>query len=463
MEESTLKDSSVLEALKKFIVVRLNIDDAKSITFEFKVKSVPWILAVNPSNRDKISDLVGFADVQTFLAFLDDVSKKYQPSTGSQDKSEKKFNFIYKRTGFSFESSDKDIVIDMWTYHLIESVSFLDKDFDGDATKIKQSRFGLQSTLYNNTTFLTHLDFALDKPLLDLYVEYQVTRPINVRVGRFKVPMGTQFLPRRDYWDFVEPSYYTFSLLPRRDLGGMVYGGGGLYGIYMKYWLGVFNGVQDGYTDTDNSKDFAGRLTLNPFPSPEFDFNFSYSWTAGRSKESLSTFKVTDESITGIMSFLPGSAYDGFRSREGWELELLWRNFAVGAEQITQNSHITGGKIVDESFQMKGNAVWLAWIITGEKKSRDEWLIPKNKLGAFEIVSRFSSFSADDELSSVTQSGKFTESAKQYLIGLNWYLTRYTRLMLDYLYSKYDDDVEIKTGTREDLNRTILGGFEVHF
>ena len=87
---------------------------------------------------------------------------------------------------------------------MVEAVEFAGP-FDGDTIRIRHSFLGAQATLADRVTLNTLLDFALDKPLQDAWAEVQVTRPVNLRAGRFKVPMGSQFLPRRDFWDFVEP------------------------------------------------------------------------------------------------------------------------------------------------------------------------------------------------------------------------------------------------------------------
>jgi len=243
----------------------------------------------------------------------------------------------------------------------------------------------------------------------------------------------------------------------------MVHGGGGISGIYMKYSLGLFNGVQDGTSDVDGSKDVALRLTLNPFPSDTFDLNLSFAWTGGNNDGSLAAFRVSDESITNILAFGPTVRYDGWRWRRSLEAELLWGNVAVGAEHILQSSEITDGVLSADRYEMSGDSLWVAWIVTGEKKSRDEPLVPSRSWGAIELVARVTRFKADGSLGALTLPGRFTDSAAQLCIGINWVQTRFTRLMIDVQRSRYDDPIEASPGRLEDAHTAVLAGFDVRF
>jgi hypothetical protein len=243
----------------------------------------------------------------------------------------------------------------------------------------------------------------------------------------------------------------------------MVYGGGGLYGVNLRYSLGVFNGVQDGYGEVDRAKDAAARFTLNPFPSDTFDLNLTFAWTGGNNDGPLSGFKVTDESVTSILSFVPAARYDGWRWRRSFEAELLWRNVAVGAEHIVQSSEITDGALATRRYEMAGSSAWAAWILTGEKKSREDWLVPASGWGAFELVARYTHFKADRALAGLTTPGRFTREADQITVGVNWYQTRFARVMIDVQRSRYDDPIEARPGVLKDAHTAILLGLDVRF
>jgi phosphate-selective porin OprO/OprP len=464
MEETSFKDGSVQEAFKRFVVARLNIDHAKALTHEFKVKSVPWLVVVDPFRRDKLAEHIGAADAPTLRALLDGALARWSaPEQGPQG-NPIDISLQYRRGGLSLQTADGNLVVDFWTHHMAQAIAFPD-DFEGEEFRIRHSRFGLQAVVASQVTLFGNVDFAQDRPLLDAYAEYQFTRPINVRLGRFKVPMGTQFLPRRDFWDFVEPTPYIFALLPRRDIGAMLYGGGGMSGINMKYWVGVFNGVQDGYSDPDDDQETAARVTLNPFPSPEFDLNVSAAWTGGSSAQPLGGFRVTDESITDVLLFPApgGAACSGNRHRFSVEAEVLWRNFAAGAERVVQSSRIAAPLVPEDRHEMEGVAAWAAWVATGERKSRDEWLIPERPWGALEFVARYSGFEADETLAALAS--PFTDGASHVAFGVNWYPNRFSRIMLDVQLARFDDPVPVAAGSTvtDDRHQTILGAFEIRF
>ena len=451
------------EAFASYVTVSIDIDDAKSFCFEFKVQSVPWMLVIDPERREKLAEWTEFVDAPTLAKALRDLAAARAaappPAGGAKTGAVRAF---YKRTGLSFETGDGRLVLDFWTHVMAQDIASLGTDFPGDTSRIRHARFGIQGTLDGRFTALAHVDFAFAQPLLDFWGEYQVSKPLNLRVGRFKVPMGTQFLPRRDFWDHVEPPGYLFALLPRRDVGAMVYGGGGYADVYLKYWVGVWNGVPDGYGDVDDSKELAARATLSPFPSPGFNLDLSATWTGGNSDEGMGTFRVTDESITDILRFPAAVVHDGLRRRWSVEGELRWECVAVGAEAIRQQSHLMAGGVTDR-YELEAASAWAAWIVTGERKSRDEWFDPTYKVGAFELVARWSAFRADGRLATIATPGRYTRRASQVAGGINWYPSRFARVMVGVQRSLYEDRIQREPGTTSGHRLALLLAAELHF
>jgi phosphate-selective porin len=463
MEETSMQEASVKDAFKTLVVVRLNIDDAKTAAFEFKVKSVPWLVVVDPFRRDIAAQHVGFATADELLGLVARARAGWKPPQEGAAPQGPAVTWQYKRTGLSLEAADHDLVVDLWTHHLFQAIEMTDADVELDTHRARHDRVGVQATLLERLTVLAHFDFAQASPLLDAYADCQITRPINVRAGRFKVPMGTQFLPRRDFWDFVEPSGYVLSLLPRRDLGAMLHGGGGTAGVNMRYALGVFNGVPDGTTDDDGDRELAARFSLVPFPSDGFELILTYALTEGDSESSLSGFRVTPDSIVSVLAFGAAARLDGRRSRRSVEAELLWGPFALGAERLVQESDITDGVVGTDAYRMWAFAAWGAWIVTGQRKSREDWPSPIEGWGALEVAARWSRFRADNGLRAFALAGRFTDGAEQATVGVNWYLNRFLRLMIDVERTEFDDRIEPVAGAGTRSNTAVLAGVEVRF
>lgn len=451
------------EALASYVAVSIDIDDAKSFCFEFKVQSVPWMLVIDPARREKLAEWTEFVDAPTLATALRDLAaaRAAAPPPAEEGRTGA-VRVFYKRTGLSFETGDGRLVIDTWTHVMAQDIESIGTDYPGDGSRLRHTRFGLQGTLDGRFTALTHLDFSFSNPLLDFWGEYQVSKPLNLRLGRTKVPMGTQYLPRRDFWDHVEPPGYVFSLLPRRDVGAMLYGGGGYADVFLKYWVGVWNGVPDGYGDVDDSKEVSVRGTLTPFPTPGFNLDLSASWTGGNSDEGMGAFRVTDESITDILRFPATVVHDGLRRRWSVEGELRWGPVAVGAEALRQQSHLMAGGTTDR-YEMEAASAWAAWMVTGERKSRDQWFDPARRWGAFEVVARWSGFRADGRLATLATPGRYTRRASQVAGGVNWYPSRFARVMVGLQRSLFEDRITRGAGTTSGHRLALLLAAELRF
>lgn len=463
LEKRILRDEKVVEELRKTVCIRLDVDNAKVIMDEYGVKQVPSLLIINPWTRVVISRHIGTINIPAVQKFIETGISKL----GEKPKREEKpfeFTFRYKkRIGFSLESRNKDLVIDIWTFQLAEGIGFLDSEYTGDQFRLRQSRYGIRIRHKKKLTFLTHLEYMQENPLLDMFIEYQVTRPINIRVGRSKVPMGLEFLPRRDFWDFLEEPSFMAPLLPRRDVGVSMYGGGGIANIFMKYNIGVYNGVQDGYTEDNDSKNLALRLLLNPFPSNDFDLTLAVAWTRGEAQTNMADFKITTESLTSIFEYHNVTSYNGDLNRMSVESELLYKNYSLGAELVTNEVDITRPGFGPAEVEMKGLSIWASCILTGENKVRDERLIPASDSGAFEIAIRYCSLDLDSAIAPYAEPGKFTENSWSFTIAFNWYVNTHTKVLLNYIRAEFEDDIEVSPGNFTDSEKAILAGVQISF
>ena len=70
-----------------------------------------------------------------------------------------------------------------------------------------------------------------------------ITPALNVRVGRFREPVGLEQL-QSDAVAFFNERSLVSQLLPGRDLGIQVWGD--VLGGRLSYAVGVFNGIADG-------------------------------------------------------------------------------------------------------------------------------------------------------------------------------------------------------------------------
>jgi phosphate-selective porin OprO/OprP len=469
-----LEEPSVAPQLKDFIPLYFDIDEARPITKELAVRVVPHLLVLDPRDMSRIVEHTGYLKPDRIVEFLKNGLEEYRRvKVVKEEKILEPFHGYTlryrKNIGYSLESKDRNVVVDFWTIQFLQTVNFPEGEHGDDTSRYKHSLFGISATLFKNFTLMTQFDFTQDtsfeefefaeKPLLDLYAEYQVTKPINLRVGRFKVPMGRQYLPMREYWDFVEGPNFILPLLPKRDVGAMVYGGGGYRGLYMEYVFGVVDGVPDGYDFNNENKEFIGKLCFKPFPRPDFLFVFEGAYTYRKVEEPLGKFGIsTGSGINKLFSFKKGASYTGHRDRLNLATELFYKNINLGAEKVTWRADISDGSKKDNT-NISATSAWLAWVITGEYKMRDEWLIPKRPYGALEIVLRYSTLKIDEDLLPFAKT--FVKDAENWTGGFNWYLTRHFKFMLNYSYTSFDREILNLKGNLVDEEKALLGAIQV--
>ena len=108
------------------------------------------------------------------------------------------------------------------------------------------------------------------RPLLDAYFDIRFSPKFRIRSGKDKTPVGYELLIGDAFLLFPERSLAS-SLVPNRDVGVAAQGD---LSPKFYYAAGVFNGIGDGASsstdvDTNNGKDLAGRIVVQPFRSTQ--------------------------------------------------------------------------------------------------------------------------------------------------------------------------------------------------
>ena len=135
-----------------------------------------------------------------------------------------------------------------------------------DSFLMRRIRPILQGTVAQYFDFSIVPDFGLGTTVLqDAWLDVNFTPKLRVRAGKMKVPFGLERLQSGRNLLFVERAFPTL-LAPNRDVGLQVHGE--LAQGAFAYQLALMNGVPDGGmvdNDTNDSKDVAGRVFLQPW------------------------------------------------------------------------------------------------------------------------------------------------------------------------------------------------------
>jgi phosphate-selective porin OprO/OprP len=376
-------------------------------------------------------------------------------------------------TGITIRSNDQnfllkiglDIQIDNRTFPGDSSVPLTDQ------TLIRRARPALSGTVYKYVDFYLRPDFGLGTTVLyEAYVQLNYFSRANLRVGKFKPPVGLERLQSDDDTSFVERGFPTL-LVPSRDIGYQI--SGDVVKRRVSYTVGVFNGVPDnGLSDASVSshRDYAARIFLTPFlPNTNHPLN-GLGFGIGASSGSddgipLPSYKTFGQNT--FFSFASGVTAMGHRTRLAPQAYYYNGPFGLFAEYTVSEEGLQKGT-VRRDIAFRAWQVQASYLLTGDKKgfttlSPRKNFDPKNHgWGAVELAVRTGDFSVergffDYGFGTVAATPRH---AKEWVGGVNWYLNRAVRVSLDYGNTTFSGGA---AGGNRPAERALLQRFQINF
>jgi phosphate-selective porin OprO/OprP len=343
--------------------------------------------------------------------------------------------------GFFVQTSDGDnrLAFDM--------VAQTDARFDTDATKPVTNTFTLRKIRPTFTgrvakyfDFKVMPDFGNGTAVVqDAYFDIRFSPKFRIRSGKDKTPIGYELLESDAYLLFPERALAS-SLVPNRDIGVQVQGD---LTPKVFYAGGVFNGIPDGASsttdlDTNNSKDLAGRVVIQPFRSPEAParalngLGFQVGGSNGRQSGALPSFKTS----VGQTYFLYASGVSaaGARSRVSPAVFYFYKSFGGFAEYMRSAQVIaTSGaatRVVNAAWEVTGS-----FLVTGETASYTIVRVRKpfdpaaHHWGALQLVARVSELTIGGNVftNGLAAPGA-SRRARQITAAANWYPSSYIKI-----------------------------------
>lgn len=384
--------------------------------------------------------------------------------------------------GYDYDSSDKGAVAPGAT--------------GADTFDIRRARIGAKYKFGEYYSGEIVFNGTGGAPVLDVgYLNVAWWKPVQFRVGQFKMPFSLEQLTSSNNIDFIERSYVD-AYIPAKEIGAMVHGSP-TKGV--TYGLALSNGNGQNGTETDvsvDSKDIIGRVTANlaeimdnknmvlhgGIAYAKGDVSKSDGETAfggDRRTEArgASFFDAPDIApVAGV-----SNAID--RSRLGLEAAGAYGPVKLQAQWLKSGFDYKANATqnVDEDIN-----TWYAqalWTITGEswadryKEGAFGALKPKNEFdpvtfkgGAWEVGARYSRFDASDftkPAAGLTNIGRFAK-ADTFTVGLKFVPNNHVRFMLDYLTTDFEDGIAGTTaininGERETKERALLFRTQLSF
>ena len=386
--------------------------------------------------------------------------------------------------GFALKSADGNFELRLRGVVQADGRFFLDDSAKNgtDTFLIRKARPILEGTLFRDFDFRLMPDFGNDTTaLFDAYLEWKYLPWLKVRAGKFKPPVGLEQLQEDAYTLFAERALPTSSgsrIVTWAFNSAAICGDG-----VVQYQAGVFNGAADGVNggvDNNDGKDFEGRVFLEPFKTTKIEplqgLGFGMAATLGDQDGSVSTPNMPSFKTPGQNTFsryLSGTALTntvvahGRRVRVSPQGYYYWGPFGLLAEYVYSEQEVQKGPASDRlrnsAWQVAGSVV-----LTGEHASyrgvtpKNPFDLKKGSWGALELAGRYSVLRLDpDTFPTFASLSSSAQEARAWAVGLNWYLNRNVKLVLDYEQTIFDGGAT--GGTDRQTERVIFTRAQVAF
>lgn len=368
--------------------------------------------------------------------------------------------------GYSVQNADKSFVLKFRGLIQADGRWFTD-DAAGVQTNqflLRRVRPTLEGTLFKDVDFRITPDFANQgaTTLFDAYIDLKTLPYAKLRFGKFKPPVGLERLQSASDILFAERAYPT-SLVPSRDVGVQLFGD--VLDGKLSYAAALTNGAVDGGVaelDQNDGKEGSARVFLTPFKehvSPFQGLGFGFAGTYAGSVQG--TTAATAPTPAGLVNYrTPGqltafswataATADGQRVRLTPQLYWSWRSIGLLSEYVRSAQVVRSGT---RKYNI-GNQAWqvaASYVLTGEEASfkgvkPQKNFDPKNGgWGALEVAARYHQLRLDREIfdRSLASGTNSFERANAWSTGLNWYLNRSLKFVVDYEQTEFDRGAQV--------------------
>ena len=385
--------------------------------------------------------------------------------------------------GFVFETEDKENRLQFRGRVQGDYRTFSD-DTAANTFDIRRAFLTGEGRIAKYYTFDVTADFASPSgspsTVLDVaWLNADWWKPVQVRIGQYKMPFSMDELTSDLYLDHLERDIGN-PLVPAKTRGLMVHGAP-LAGLTYALAYSNLNGKNaNDLNQTVDGKEVIGRLTgdFAQFLSVKDSvlhlggaFTDGTIPTVNSSSGSAAANNAAPSFRTearGVTFFTPTvfTGEDVQRRRYGLEAAVALGPVKLQGEYITANYQGTAQGGPDYDKDLQASYLTASWLISGEKYAASYkdggWgrIIPRSNFalggggwGAWELGLRYSQFDGSDFgfVSATNPAGTGaidctvaacgTLKADAWTLGLKWIMTPNTRLMLNYVQTNFDTPV----------------------
>jgi phosphate-selective porin OprO and OprP len=317
-------------------------------------------------------------------------------------------------------------------------------DEELDTFLFRRIRPLFEGTLLNNVDFRFMPDFGQNDPQIqEAFLELKTVPFAKLRAGKFKEPIGLEVLRSDRELIFAERSLAS-DLVPLRYIGAQF--AGSVISDSIEYAAGYFDGSSDGsngaFTKWIESHEAVARAFFLPFAAtpvtPLKQLGFGVAGSAGTQEGSIAGLKTTSQ--TTFFKYSSTTYADGQHNRLSPQAYYYVGPFGALAEYVISSQEVLNGartgRVKNDAWEVTGTVM-----LTGEKNSY-AGVRPRNasepvsgwrRFGGLELAVRYSQLAIDhDAFPHFASVSSAAQQAKEEGIVLNWYMTRYVKLVTNY-------------------------------
>lgn len=384
------------------------------------------------------------------------------------DRAKERPSLSVGEAGFRLNSAETNFVLRIRGLLQWDTRTFLnDNPYEegNDGFVLRRLRPIVEGTVFRDFDFQFTPDFSTPQgvQVFDAWVNYRLQPELQLRVGKFRGPVGLENAQPVANTLFNERSLVS-NLVARRSVGVQLWGevGDGLLG----YAVGAFNGGGDsrnpGASDFGDDREFAGRLSTQPFR--KFDLPVLHGLTLGvaASHTHVSSNSVALPATLGgtlpgyttpaLQQFFAYNPLVGPVVAHGthWRFSPsftylngpfgLMGEYAVSGQDVLNATTLAEASLEHRAWQLSGQ-----WVLTGEPASFNG-IVPKRPFdwnaggwGAWQLVARYSEMSIDDAaFQGFADPATSARGAAAWSVGVNWWLNRNVRLLSSFSHTVFD-------------------------
>src|SRR6266516_3037926 len=331
--------------------------------------------------------------------------------------------------GFALQSADTNFVLKLRGLLQLDSRTYLNDGGinNNDTFLLRRARPIFEGTVFRDFDFLfvPELGGTSSPSILDAYVNYRYAPEVQLRAGKFKVPVGLEQLQSDSQGYFIERGYPS-QLTPSRDLGLQLHGE--VLGGVFNYAVGAFNGVGDNRNssnaDFDDEKAVAGRIFVHPFKGTDVAPLKGLGVGVGASYGNLEGANglpngngFFSDGVQQWFSYTTGSGTNANVTADGghWRISPqgywyygpfgLLGEYVISAQKLRRT--VGPAATPTDDFLTARNTSWeieAGWVLTGEDASY-KGVTPKKNFdphsggwGALEVVGRYGVLDVDNDV-----------------------------------------------------------------